>query len=344
MYSVAILGTGISAHLMARLCHRSGFDDVSLTTSDGQEPDQLLAENGPHNDLDTLAASQTRVLFALGLGEALMDHACLPDREQVRLAASGYLLSELPLGKFYQDRYGAPMLNIHRTDLAASIDSGVSADHIDPDTAGLTINTLPADLSTETRWRLAYARAERGKTAANTTWLARRGVVWQVPSRQHDHFYALLPQDYEWRDSDWHGSLREIVRQSLPVPAGILTSAVREHWQEGSFVHIAQACYLPGMLVRECRWCGFEDAWVLSRMMENYEEDSHAGVSEYVRYRKPRVSKIRRLSDERMQSYLATKRTSIRNLGIAFRTRFLPEMAMQRIDWLHQYDCIKGFN
>ena len=113
MYSVAILGTGISAHLMARLCNRSGFDDVSLTTSDGQEPDQLLAENGPHNDLDTLAASQTRVLFALGLGEALMDHACLPDREQVRLAASGYLLSELPLGKFYQDRYGAPMLNIH---------------------------------------------------------------------------------------------------------------------------------------------------------------------------------------------------------------------------------------
>ena len=59
MYSVAILGTGISAHLMARLCHRSGFDDVSLTTSDGQEPDQLLVENGPHNDLDTLTASQT---------------------------------------------------------------------------------------------------------------------------------------------------------------------------------------------------------------------------------------------------------------------------------------------
>ena len=67
MYSVAILGTGISAHLMARLCHRSGFDDVSLTTSDGQEPDQLLAENGPHNDLDTLAASQTRVLAGTGI-------------------------------------------------------------------------------------------------------------------------------------------------------------------------------------------------------------------------------------------------------------------------------------
>ena len=32
-----------------------------------------------------------------------------------------------------------------------------------------------------------------------------------------------------------------------------------------------------------------------------------------------------------------------RNLTLAIGSRLLPEMAMGRYDWLHGYDCIRGF-
>jgi hypothetical protein len=32
-----------------------------------------------------------------------------------------------------------------------------------------------------------------------------------------------------------------------------------------------------------------------------------------------------------------------RNLKLALGSRFLPEYAMRQYDWLHGYDCIRGF-
>ena len=32
------------------------------------------------------------------------------------------------------------------------------------------------------------------------------------------------------------------------------------------------------------------------------------------------------------------------HLGTALSTRFLPEIAMQKLDWVYGYDCIKGFH
>lgn len=64
-----------------------------------------------------LGPNVTRQLHAWGLTPALERVAAFPSRLQVRDAASGGLLGELPLGQRSIARYGAPYVTIHRADL-----------------------------------------------------------------------------------------------------------------------------------------------------------------------------------------------------------------------------------
>jgi 2-polyprenyl-6-methoxyphenol hydroxylase-like FAD-dependent oxidoreductase len=92
-------------------------------------------------------------------------------------------------------------------------------------------------------------------------------------------------------------------------------------------------------------WVGLEDAWVLSRMLENYEEAVDEGLREYARFRRARANRLSRAAAVRAEQYFENTRLGRlgRNLNLALSTRFLPEIAMQRIDWLYGHDCIRGF-
>ena len=64
-----------------------------------------------------LGPNVTRVLHAWGLNDALRSVAAFPARLQVRSAAGGDVLGELPLGQAMANRYGAPYATVHRADL-----------------------------------------------------------------------------------------------------------------------------------------------------------------------------------------------------------------------------------
>jgi salicylate hydroxylase len=66
-----------------------------------------------------LGPNVVRVLHGWGLADALAAVAAFPERLQVRSAASGRLLGELPLGGAMVQRYGAPYATVHRADLQA---------------------------------------------------------------------------------------------------------------------------------------------------------------------------------------------------------------------------------
>jgi salicylate hydroxylase len=66
-----------------------------------------------------LGPNVTRVLHAWGLADALGDVVAVPERLQIRSAASGAELGVLRLGDMAQARYGAPYVTIHRGDLHA---------------------------------------------------------------------------------------------------------------------------------------------------------------------------------------------------------------------------------
>ena len=122
-------------------------------------------------------------------------------------------------------------------------------------------------------------------------------------------------------------------------------SSLREFWHEGTTAYLGDACRSAPPWLRETRLLGFEDAWVVSRMLENYEEDLHDGLASYAQFRRPRTAKVARLEAEVGARLARTDkfRRLLGHIGAAASARFLPEIAMQRIDWLYQYDCIRGF-
>jgi len=89
-----------------------------------------------------------------------------------------------------------------------------------------------------------------------------------------------------------------------------------------------------------------EDAWVLSRMMERWEEQPHQGFADYARFRRPRAQRLARFDTEqnRILTLTQTRDIWLRNIRWSMTSRFLPEIAMQKLDWLYGYDCIKGFD
>src|SRR5262249_20378855 len=75
-----------------------------------------------------LSPNASRVLLALGLGDALKRHVVAPQELRIIDASSARVLARAPLGGFAENRYGAPYWVIHRGDLQAVLLAAVRAD------------------------------------------------------------------------------------------------------------------------------------------------------------------------------------------------------------------------
>ena len=355
MYPIAVVGDNPAARAMLLACQKSGLTKLTWvrTASGGSQPtaDKLAPAY-------ILSANLSRIIQALLGTEALNKASHAADREQVRFGKSAYLLSELPLGDFCNDRYGAPHVNIEADDLMqlltpASVELEqaellqLEQDH------EVVIKTDSDDAKTDSgvgtaTHKLWHATspfdAALGK--ANITWLGKQQTIWQFTTPSKTHYLMAGPAHTPWQVSDWHPSLHQALSSRVPHHDFEITeSHVREHWHAGHTVYVGDANYQNNPYRPECTALGLEDAWVLSRMLDNYEEDIGDGLREYVKYRRPRAAKVAKNLDMLAQQHnLHTPmKRALRHLNTAFATRFMPEIAMQRIDWLYNYDCIKGF-
>lgn len=105
---IAIAGGGIGGLAAALACSRAGCG-VHL-----MERGAEFTEVGAGIQL---GPNVVRVLHGWGLSEALAEVAAFPARLQVRNAASGAALAELPLGQRTVQRYGTRYATVHRADL-----------------------------------------------------------------------------------------------------------------------------------------------------------------------------------------------------------------------------------
>lgn len=105
---VAIAGAGIGGLTLALACRQAGFD-VSLYEK-VDEPREVGAGL-------QISSNGSKVLFALGLQEAIDKVAFRPEAVELRLAGSGALILRMPLGASALRRYGAPYYQLHRADL-----------------------------------------------------------------------------------------------------------------------------------------------------------------------------------------------------------------------------------
>jgi len=113
-----IAGGGIGGLAAALACHRAGCAVQVL------EQAPVISEVGAGLQLGPNAV---RVLEAWGLGPAVRAVASVPQRLQVRDAASGKVLGQIPLGASFRERYGGDYLTLHRADLQQLLLTAVQA-------------------------------------------------------------------------------------------------------------------------------------------------------------------------------------------------------------------------
>lgn len=341
MKRLAVIGDNPVALGALNFCRKAGIPHVDLVQSD---------DTACHPA--TILGSNLSRLIQAAVGDALQDVSFTPDRNQVRLARSAYLLAELPLGRFYADRYGAPHINVLVDDLQAILTSGTDTSAIvQPEAFDRSVYDLVIESTNSCAPKTLHA-AQAGTVPANITWLAEGFVAWQFSTRQETH--CVIYGDID-SPRDYHPMLAPYLEAALegtgqrthtgPNRDQIPTHTTRETLYQGQTAFIGDAVTSTLPLQPEMRYCGFEDAWVLARMLDNYEDDLSLALSEYERFRLPRHRKIAAAAALEAQRFLGKRgaQALARNLGVAFRARFLPEMAMQAIDWFYQYDCIRGF-
>lgn len=142
-----------------------------------------------------------------------------------------------------------------------------------------------------------------------------------------------------------HSHLRNLLSNPSVSTISPPIAPVASYWHAGKTVLLGEACHAHPTFPSLSPSAALEDAWVLSRMMERWEESPHEGFPDYARYRKPRADKLRAFASAETAILLQRQPTAVwrRNLSWSLTSRFLPEIAMQRLDWLYGYDCIRGF-
>lgn len=114
--NIAIIGAGITGLISALALQREGLRPTLYE----QAPE--LGEVGAGI---TLSPNATRVLYALGVGEALAAVSDPPDRQAVMHYADGHVLVDTPRDD--EARFGAPYWHLHRADLLSVLEQAVRA-------------------------------------------------------------------------------------------------------------------------------------------------------------------------------------------------------------------------
>ena len=349
MYHVAIIGESLAAQVAALACAASGFHDI-----DRLQGSRHLNEQP---QVYSLGANASRLLRAL-VPESIEGLGFQPDRRQVRFAKSAYLLAELPLGEFYQQRYGSPLVNFSAPALTAYLEEHIG----NPLKNSMSLNdaeishqvTVLADSERRIKASnydpsfLIYHASlpDHPLRKANVLWRGDGQYIEQLADNNQVHFRFITRADIPFDPEQWHDSLQDAFAAKMQVGGVSLNGFSAGETLFAGRVAYLQSALTPASQIRiDADNTALEDAWVLSRMMENYEEDLGDGLAAFERFRRPRHRKVAaQLRDHllRLTEPSVSKRFS-QHVGMALQNRLLPELALAQQDWLYEHDVIKGF-
>jgi salicylate hydroxylase len=196
-------------------------------------------------------------------------------------------------------------------------------------------------------------------------------TVWLGPRRHFVHYYVRggelinfvgVVESDAWTEESWSqtGDPAELaadfadwhpmVRMLIEATDGVFKWALYDRepmssWTRGAITLLGDACHPMLPYLAQGAAMAVEDAWVLSRMLERWEDEPVQGLPEYERYRRPRTARVQLRSRLQGQEFHLQERWPVlrRNFKLALGSRFLPEVAMGQLDWLHGYDCVRGF-
>ena len=345
MPGLIIIGSNPTANILRLACQNIGLDKLT----------QIQTKHTPLVPAAILPANISRIIVALKSEDHIRDLSIAPNRKMIRLSKSGYLISEIPLGKFYYDRYGANLVNISEASLQILLSDQIQSDQqntledikANQNVIALTDRKLPED-TTQAAFSTFYARMPFDKDSAhiNTTWLGQRQTAIQFSTKEAQHIIFLIPHSENLDPGHWHPSIRDAaITAKIHKPSVSKNSIEEDINLSHSDLKLGSAWYQESWLFPETIHAGIEDAWVLSRMLENYEEETNEALSSYTKYRRPRINRFAKYTEQETFKLLNSHgpQRFAEYLRLAFSTRFIPEIFMSSQDWLHGYDCLRGF-
>lgn len=145
----------------------------------------------------------------------------------------------------------------------------------------------------------------------------------------------------------WHPLVGSIIEHGETVSAEpIVQQHALKEWQDAKAVLLGDAAHPVLPFTDQSAALAIEDAWVLSRMLEQQEKEPTKAAREYVRYRLRRCERVQQFANAQGLSLQQPERQKIwqRNIKLSLGSRFLPEWALAKFDWLYGYDCVRGFH
>jgi 2-polyprenyl-6-methoxyphenol hydroxylase-like FAD-dependent oxidoreductase len=335
---IRILGTGLEALATALVLRHNGCDDLHLVTT----------EAGSTAPVVELPPNGSRVLYALGLRDVLENTAAAPQMEHRRTADTGYLLQQRPLGHFAQDRYKAPHLTITTSAVTTILRDALGDIEVhDAATAevDLTIDVAARNAPQQdcgaaaTPWTFSWhSTSSFGNNV--TSWLAGHQYFRQIPTPEGTFGLHVGPPIPHPRFAALSGTNQTAERHA------VLDHSPRGSWINHRHVLLGSAAHPLLPFTNQDFALTLEDAWVLARMLDGFEDDVDLALLEYQRYRLPRATRVQRFAREQGRLAMESGRLAqmSRNLRFALGYWFVPEMALGAEDWIYEYDCLKGFD
>jgi salicylate hydroxylase len=197
-------------------------------------------------------------------------------------------------------------------------------------------------------------------------------TAWLGPRRHFVHYYVRggelinfvgIVETDRWTDESWSvpgdpSELKAAFTEWHPTVQALIDASERcfkwalydreplSQWTRGRVTLLGDACHPMRPFLAQGAGMAIEDAWVLSRLLEIYEDEIEHALVEYEQYRLPRTRYVQHQSRVQGEMYhleSALPRLA-RDAKLALGSRFMPDLAMQRFDWLFGYDPVRGFD
>src|SRR5436190_7761439 len=153
MSRIAVIGAGIGGLAAALALLQRGLD------VDVYEQAAQLGEVGAGIQI---SPNGTRILYALGLEEALSRVEVLPSRRQIRHWSTGETWDWFELGATTRERYGTPHVMLHRADLHGLLADAVQK--LKPDAVHLNKRCV-AVIQTDAQAEILFENGEAADAA-----------------------------------------------------------------------------------------------------------------------------------------------------------------------------------
>jgi len=202
--------------------------------------------------------------------------------------------------------------------------------------------------------------------------IAPSATVWLGPHRHFVHYYVnsgktinyiAIVENQDWREESWaipadknelssafqgwNTKVHALIENSdVCYKWALYQHAPLKTWSNARVTLLGDACHAMLPYLAQGAAMAIEDAWILSRMLDQQEDSPILAFSEYEKYRWPRTTKMQLASAEQGDMFHLEKSwdVTMRNLKLGFGSRYLPELALQQLDWIHAYDAVKGFH